>query len=294
MRVYQAKNYVADGAKLSVFISRRRPHDAEPLHTHDFIEIVYIFSGHSRHTADGREYAVGRGDVLFITPGSTHSFTSEEGFEYANICFDPACLSGDVLTPENAFALLSLNTFHELRGEERGGMLSLTGDDRRETEEILRAMKRECDAKEPSWQTAAESYLTVLLIKMLRQTRRGVAAETIDDVWRELADYIDTHLGERLTLSDLAQQCFYQPAYFSRVFKEKFGSSPLEYVTRKRLACAMALLTEEELSVDEVSLRAGFSDRRNFYHAFARYVGGTPSAYRNAHTKVKKSDKILL
>ena len=56
--------------------------------------------------------------------------------------------------------------------------------------------------------------------------------------------------------------------------------SPVEYVTRKRLNHALKLLSETELSVDEIGEQSGFSDRSNFYRAFSKYVGGKPTDYR--------------
>ena len=40
-----------------------------------------------------------------------------------------------------------------------------------------------------------------------------------------------------------------------------------------------------DLSIDEISRRVGFSDRRNFYHAFSKHIGCTPSEYRRNNAK---------
>jgi len=105
----------------------------------------------------------------------------------------------------------------------------------------------------------------------------GVESERI---WRELSDYIDENLGTRLTLTELAERCFYNPSYFSRIFKEKFGVSFVEYVAKKRLDCALRMLTETDLSIDEISAAVGFSERSSMHHAFSRYLGQTPADYR--------------
>ena len=87
-------------------------------------------------------------------------------------------------------------------------------------------------------------------------------------------------------MSDLAKKCFYNPSYFSRVFKEKFGVTFVEYVTVKRLDHAVKLLEENNLTLDEISRRAGFADKNSFYYAFSHYLGAKPSQYRSK--KVKK------
>ena len=149
-------------------------------------------------------------------------------------------------------------------------------------------MLDEYRTKAYAWDTVMENYLNILITYMLRKTETGVHREELGEVWRELSEYIDKNLNSKLTLSALAGKCFYNPSYFSRIFKEKFGMSLVEYVTRKRLDNAVTLLSESNYSVDEISEMSGFSDRSSFYHAFSKYLGGSPSDYRNSE-KVKKS-----
>ena len=287
MHVYKAENLIEKGKSVHVFKSKTH---GDVTHTHDFIEIVYILSGKGVQTVDGKTYDVRRGDMLFINYGSVHGFELEENSSYINICFSPETVGKDIITSDNAFSVLSLTAFNEMRCDEDSGMLTFLGDEREEIENILSAMLREYKGKGYAWETVVGNYLNILITYMLRKTQAGALGSELDETWRELAEYIDNHLRTKLTLSDLAGKCFYNPSYFSRVFKEKFGMSLVEYITRKRLAFAVKLLSESELSVDEISETAGFSDRSGFYHAFAKYIGGAPSDYRS-EPKVKKIHK---
>ena len=290
MRVYKTEALIEKGKSIHVFQGNYPTSDT---HTHDFIEMKYIFSGKGREIIDGMEYEVERGDMLFINYGSTHSFDFGKEVSYINICFSPEIVGENIITPENAFSLLSLTAFNEMRSDSSGGKLSFFGDDRRTVEELLRFMLAEYKAKAYAWDTVMGNYLNILITYMLRRTEAGVHREELGETWRELSEYIDKNLNSKLTLSALAGKCFYNPSYFSRVFKEKFGMSLVEYVTRKRLDHAVALLRESSYSVDEISEMSGFSDRSSFYHAFSKYIGGSPSDYRNSE-KVKKSHKIGL
>lgn len=290
MRVYRTEELIEKGKSLHIFAGQQKG-EPEPTHIHDFIEIIYVRSGEAEECVDGVSYHVRHGDVIFINYGSPHSFVPKGDFAYINICFSPEVVGDAIVTAENAFALLSLTAFNEMCSESGGGMLSFFGSERREIEEILSAMLREYREKLAAWDIVTENYLNILINKMLRKTQRGIDREEMGDMWRSLSEYIDQNLSGELTLSALAQKCFYNPSYFSRVFKEKFHMSPVEYVTRKRLDHAVALLCDSDLSVDEISERSGFSDRRTFYHAFSKYIGGSPSEYRREGRKVKKSDK---
>ena len=120
---------------------------------------------------------------------------------------------------------------------------------------------------------------------MLRKTEMGMDSGELDGMWRELSAYIDENLDASLTLSELAKRCFYNPSYFSRIFKEKFGVSLVEYKTQRRIEKASELLTDTELPIDEISDRVGFSDRHSFYHAFSKHMKQTPAAYRASRKK---------
>ena len=290
MKTYKKKDLIEDGKSLHIFWEKRTDL-AEPAHTHDFIELVYVKDGSAREKIDGQEYLVERGDLLFLNYDCTHSFLPIEKYTYVNICFSPETVGNAIITPENAFSLLTLTAFDEMRSESNGGKLSFCGGERKEIEDILDAMLKEYAEKQTSWNTVMENYLNILITKMLRQMEVGIGKEDIGETWQKLSEYIEANLDAELTLSTLAQKCFYNPSYFSRVFKEKFQMSPVEYVTRKRLNCAVRLLSESEISVDEVGIRAGFSDRSSFYRAFSKYVGGKPSEYRKFYQKVKKGDK---
>jgi AraC family L-rhamnose operon transcriptional activator RhaR/AraC family L-rhamnose operon regulatory protein RhaS len=284
MKVYKTEELIEKGKSLHIF-SGTRQDKPEPVHIHDFIELIYVRSGEAEECVDGVSYRVRHGDMVFINYGSTHTFTPCGEYAYINICFSPEVVGDAIVTAENAFSLLSLTAFNEMRSESGGGIVSFFGGERREIEEILSAMLREYRDKPTAWGTVTENYLNILITKMLRKTQRGIDSEEMDGMWRSLSEYIDQNLNAELTLSALAQKCFYNPSYFSRVFKDKFRMSPVEYITRKRLDRAVLLLCESGFSVDEISERAGFSDRRAFYHAFSKYIGGSPSDYRRGKSK---------
>ncbi|MBO5286379.1 MAG: AraC family transcriptional regulator [Clostridia bacterium] len=249
-------------------------------HQHDFIEIVYVVSGKCIQYIDDNKYNVGRGDVLFINYGSSHAFHECEDFYYYNIFFSPKVLANEIITQENALSVLSLTVFDEMRMDKNGGRITFTGKDRTEVEFILDAMFEEFSNPKVYKNKVLGNYLSILLTKMLRKTAvfdDGLLPKT---TWDDLKIYIDDNLGERLTLSSLSEKVFYNPSYFSRVFRQKFGCSLTEYITKKRIDLAKDLLTSTDFSVEEIINKSGFSDRGVFYHAFTKYTGFTPNEYR--------------
>lgn len=95
-------------------------------------------------------------------------------------------------------------------------------------------------------------------------------------------DLIDRAYAEHLDVHALARSASVSPAYFSRSFKAAFGETPHQYLTSRRMERAKALLRARELSVTDVCLAVGFTSLGSFSTQFKRFVGETPSAYRDA------------
>ncbi|MBQ9760419.1 MAG: helix-turn-helix domain-containing protein [Clostridia bacterium] len=279
-----------DDSTIHIFRSTNTPTRSHPAtfnpHQHDFIELVYVVAGSALQVVNEERYEVQRGDLIFINYGSTHAFMPHEPFTYVNICFKPETLAKSVITPENAFAVLQLTAFDEIRRESDESMISFTGDERDEIERTVLAMEREYTERGASWRTMLESYMNILIVRLLRRVRLEVSDKAAPDIWTELSTYIDDNLGSDLTLPTLAGKCFYNPSYFSRVFKDRFEMSLTEYINRRRIEHALRLLEETTLSGEEIAARAGFSSKSSFYRVFTKHTGCSPSEYRQ--TKVKK------
>jgi AraC family transcriptional regulator len=110
------------------------------------------------------------------------------------------------------------------------------------------------------------------------QTRGGLAA------WQQrvVTQHIDAHLGEPVSLADLAQLARLSPYYFCRAFKQSFGVPPHRYHTNRRIEHAKALLVARAHSVTDIGMTVGYSETSSFTAAFRKATGLTPSAYQRS------------
>jgi AraC family transcriptional regulator len=95
-------------------------------------------------------------------------------------------------------------------------------------------------------------------------------------------DYIESHLDDRLTLTDLAGVACLSPYHFSRSFKESVGIGPQRYVMQRRLERAKTLIRRTNQPLAEIAQRVGFSDQSHLTSMFRRETGLTPGRYRAA------------
>lgn len=83
-----------------------------------------------------------------------------------------------------------------------------------------------------------------------------------------------------LTVSSLAKQCGISDAYFRRLFAQKHGISPKEYLLRLRIDYAKRLLASGQCSVEEAAHFSGFWESCHFTRVFTAREGIPPSKYR--------------
>lgn len=101
-------------------------------------------------------------------------------------------------------------------------------------------------------------------------------------VIRSVLDEMETDFGnQQLGLASLAEKYRISESYLSRLFKEVTGRNFHAYLNRLRMNKACELLEKTGLSVDEISVRAGYASTRVFRRAFKRDTGVAPSDYRS-------------
>lgn len=87
------------------------------------------------------------------------------------------------------------------------------------------------------------------------------------------------HLDRQWSISDLAREVSLSPSQLTRSFRERFGRTPAEYLSRVRADTMAGLLTETELSIAEAARRVGWVDGSHASRSFKRHYGVSPSSY---------------
>lgn len=278
MRSYYKERWFKNKETVAIFKKKYPTPFTEELHTHDFIEIVYILSGSGKQQIDDKTYDVSSGSLLFINYGQTHAFTSEDMLYY-NLMIKPEAVSSKIISTNNAFEILSLTAFEEFKDADTTcPFIEFTRNTRLSIERIFDEMHKEYTAAQAGYQTILGGYLTVLLAHIFRaMLPMGKPVNTIPI---EITQYIEKHFNEKLTLEHLAEKCFFSPKYFSRIFKECFGITVSEYIKKTRLESAKTLLEETQYTIEDISKRVGYEDTAKFYKYFKELYGITPREYK--------------
>lgn len=96
----------------------------------------------------------------------------------------------------------------------------------------------------------------------------------------KVLDYIDAHLGDDITLADLAALVDISQFHFGRLFKQSLGQSPYQYLMLQRVERAKTLLKKSDQSIGAIALECGFNSHSQFGRKFRQITGMTPKVYR--------------
>ncbi|MEO3944655.1 AraC family transcriptional regulator [Gorillibacterium sp. CAU 1737] len=96
----------------------------------------------------------------------------------------------------------------------------------------------------------------------------------------KVMDYMNAHYRRNITISELAELVHLHPNYLIRVFKQHFGTSPIQYVNRKRIEETKWLLISTDLHLSQISSQVGISDVSYLSRLFKAQTGCSPTAYR--------------
>lgn len=131
----------------------------------------------------------------------------------------------------------------------------------------------EVETMEELREGALDIYRKACRERQLQKVRKGPAENALE--------YIRTHyMQPNLSLESVAGALGISRSYLSRLFSERMSMSFSEYVGRLRIAEACALMSDTELTVAQIAALAGYQDLHTFLRNFKKYVGMTPTQYR--------------
>jgi AraC family transcriptional regulator len=140
--------------------------------------------------------------------------------------------------------------------------------------------------------TSSRQYVEALSLVLLHQLIRLERA-TPDTVrplrgglparqQKRLAEFIDEHLAEEISLATLAGLVDLSLFHFARTFKQSFGMPPHRYHMERRMDRARSLLRRSAFSVTQIGSQIGFRETSSFTRAYRKFAGVTPGKYRRS------------
>ncbi len=251
-------------------------------HNHLSFEISLIREGGGIYTVGDRTYPFEKGSLFVFHANEEHCITRVEGggLVLVNLWFEPKYLWGnsmDSLSEESIHLAFSRNPdfSNKIPPEDTTPLLPL----------FLR-IEEDLQKKPKEYALTVKSNLNLLLVSLIRDfhyTREdsSLSRDKLHAIRRGIS-YIDAHLTESISLSDIAHYAGMSPHYFSTVFHLTSGLPLWDYIHAKRIEKALHLLHTEDTTILDIALLCGFNNTAHFNKIFKRQMGVTPKEYRSS------------
>ncbi|MEU1431023.1 helix-turn-helix domain-containing protein [Nocardia sp. NPDC005746] len=92
--------------------------------------------------------------------------------------------------------------------------------------------------------------------------------------------WLPDHLGDELTVSELAARAGMSERHFARAFRAETGCTPAAFVEDLRVEAARRLLESTELTIAAIARQVGYRHGETLHRVFTRRLATTPERYR--------------
>jgi Transcriptional regulator containing an amidase domain and an AraC-type DNA-binding HTH domain len=106
-----------------------------------------------------------------------------------------------------------------------------------------------------------------------------------DEPIKQAQEFIEQHIGERISVEDLSIKFAIGKRHFERRFKKATNNTPIEYIQRVKIEAAKKKLESSDMNVNEVMYEVGYENMKSFRSVFKKLTGLSPIDYRNKYNK---------
>lgn len=239
------------------------------MHTHNEYELLYIISGDVTHVIEDRKYKLKKDDLVIIRPNDYHfiQIDSSADYERYDLLFNPEKLgiTNIDFLPKNLDIINCAD------------------------KPILKEMFKKIDYYQFFITNDELRDVISLILKELFYNLKFSAVEknnpqNIHPVISKALENINTSLFTIKSITEIAEKLYVTESYLYRIFKRELKTTPLKYITEKRLIAAQNLIIQGEMPTHIYS-ECGFDDYTSFYRSYIKFFGYPPS-------KEKKEDKL--
>jgi AraC family transcriptional regulator len=242
---------------------------------HQAVDLEFVSEGHSQTISyQEKDYTSGCIDIVPADlPYELRSNSTVKVIEWIHCYLEPrflAQIADESVNPDRVELLLALKKADLLIAQ------------------IGLALKSSLEMDGVGSRFYADSLATALSAHLLRHysTRNHQFREHEDGLskqkLRQAIEYIQAHLGENLSLIEIANELGMSQYYFCHLFKRSTGMSPHQYLIHQRVEQAKHLLRQPERTITWVALECGFANQSHFAKCFRQCTGMNPNQFRKS------------
>ncbi|WP_294183798.1 AraC family transcriptional regulator [uncultured Clostridium sp.] len=254
-------------------------------HKHDYLELVFVYSGSIRQIVDDKSIEMKKGEILIMDMNVEHSI--EESVEndiainvlikkeFFDWVFMNQIADNDLMSNFIVKSLYEKDKFKRF-------LYFKTSDNKKVWDFMINILMEYYDNK-TGMKTAIRAYMILLFNELLRDYNRYLPNNIIYKIDSSATVEIMKYIGNdyrNIVLKDLAEHFNYSTDYMGKLVKKITGKTFNELRRNIRMRRAKYLLKNSNMSISDVISRVGYSNLSYFYKQFREDTGITPDEYR--------------
>lgn len=254
-------------------------------HSHDVMEVLVFLGGECDFFCEGKTYSLRRGDVVVIPPYAVHQATVKSFDNYERIMFTISeHLMADFLS--SSPSMKENSVYQKTQGSSVLNMHSNNFED-------ILSLLHEITIQRKNGKRNDSFTLQYLLFQVLQAILNPASsmpnlsgANELDQRLISIIAFIEAHLTEsNLSLDKVSNYFHLNKYYFSHYFKHHMSLPFYRYVSLKRLATAVTMIKQNQVSIEEIAIQCGFPDYSSFYRLFKKEYNLSPKNFQKEYRK---------
>lgn len=253
-----------------------------PAHKHNYIEVVYMCLGMTRHLINGNEVVLKQGELLFLNQKAVQEiYPARENDIAVNFIILPEFFDYGLRmmeTEENALRNFLVDC---LRTENNSAYLHFKVADVLPVQNLVENLIWTLMNKQPNKRSINQATMGLLFLQLMNHTDK-METGGADDAKKLMIDvlgYIEENYRDG-ELSALAEELHYDLYWLSKEIKKQIGRNFMDLLQEKRMNQAAYLLRTTSLNVMDIALTVGYDNVSFFHRLFHKKFGLTPRKYR--------------
>lgn len=101
------------------------------------------------------------------------------------------------------------------------------------------------------------------------------------EIVRRIRAYVEAHVGDDVSLADIAEEVCLSINYACAVFKKETGETINDHLIKTKMERAKRMLADTKLKIWEIAEALGYENHHYFSYSFKKYSGTTPQQFRS-------------
>ena len=271
------------GESTAAICIRKHPRFCDfPLHSHDYVEMMYVCEGSITHKIGGETVTLHSDDLLILGKDAKHSISSASENDIGINLIISTELFEDAYNKMRKNSQLSNGKIEDLLRGEDVSYCVFCAADCLPVQNIMESMISSviCEGNAAGYVLRQSVNLLICYLSSLFPDAPADTSRK-EKMKKRILGYIESSY-RTATLTEAADMLGLSPSYLSRITCEYFGVSFKKLLTSIRFETACSLLSETELSIGDIIDRVGYENSSYFHKEFKKRFGTTPNNFRRS------------